>query len=313
MNQTKYFLVALLTTLVIACNSEHKKDLILKSADKSIEIDSLVIRYMELGRFSGNVFIMKADDVVYEQEIGLANYEAKKAFTKKSRFKVAVSDLKKAGIKELPELNQKSNQHLVTGYLYHNYRGNGLELEAIAIPPVPGAERSFIALSTQELAQLINTQVKDSMNFSGYLENDGFSYAVQYKPASQTTIIVLSNRRHPVADEMVTSLEAILESKPYQLPLARKPFAIDSTLLKEYAGFYSLNEQVKFEVVANKEHLSVYLGPNQVTLIPQSDNQFYMMESDAAMRFLRDTTGTVNRAALLNGFIESDQVAYRIK
>lgn len=298
----KYFYFSLFILVVFACSKEvqhpHTK-----------AMDELLNRYHDLGRFSGSVLIIQAGNVVYQQEVGLANYESKKTFTKDSRFKINVSDLKKAGIIEFPELNGRSDKHLATGYLYHNYRGNGLELEAMAIPPIPGTQRSHVSLSTQELAQLIKTQVKDSVNFSGYLEHDGFSYAVNYKPTTQTAIIVLSNRRHPVADEIVNSMEAILEGRAYQLPLARKPYHINLTLLKDYVGKYTLNEQVKFEVVDNQDSLSVILGQNQVVLIPQSDNQFYMQETDAALRFKRDSTGMVDRVILLNGFMESDQIA----
>ena len=53
------------------------------------------------------------------------------------------------------------------------------------------------------------------------------------------------------------------------------------------------------------------LGNNKVHLIPQSSNQFYMKQTDASMRFLRNSTGVVNEVILLNGFINGD-VAKRI-
>ena len=53
------------------------------------------------------------------------------------------------------------------------------------------------------------------------------------------------------------------------------------------------------------------MGPNKVHLIPHSKNQFYMEQMDAAMRFERGATDSINRVVLLNGFIKSDEFAKR--
>jgi hypothetical protein len=169
-----------------------------------------------------------------------------------------------------------------------------------------------VQLSILEFAGIVESVPKVSVEISGYLENDGFSYTASKQAPSQTTIIALSNRRHPVAEEVSNSLAAILKGTIYQLPLPRNPSAIDTKLHHDYAGHYSLNEQVKFEVLTLKDSLFVVLGANKVSLIPQADNQFYMLERDASMRFLRDTAGFVNRVVLLNGFVESDEIAFKV-
>ena len=151
------------------------------------------------------------------------------------------------------------------------------------------------------------------INVTGYLENDGFSYSLKNNVEKNLLVIVLSNRRHPVAGEISKRIELILEGKAFNIPLARKPIPIDSNLLKDYIGNYSLNENVSFEVTSTEDSLFVLLGPNKIALIPQSENQFYMLENDAAMRFERDSTNKVNSVLLLNGFIDSEELAFRVK
>jgi hypothetical protein len=279
------------------------------SVEKIASIDSLMNRYLALGRFSGSVLIKKEGSTLYQQHFGLANYENKTPFTSESRFKVSKEALAKAGVTIPLTTGSTSDKHLATGYLFYNYRGQGMELEAQEIKQF---DSLTVQLSTLELARVIESTHQVPIDLSGYLENDGFSYAASKQAAGKTTIIVLSNRRHPVAEEISNSLAATLKGTIYQLPLPRKPSAIDTKLHHDYTGHYSLNEQVKFEVLSLNDSLFVVLGPNKVALIPQSSNQFYMLERDAAMRFLRDTAGYVNRVVLLNGFIESDEIAFKV-
>ena len=151
------------------------------------------------------------------------------------------------------------------------------------------------------------------MNIDGYLENDGFSYSILNDIEKKISIIVLSNRKHPVADEISNSINSILDGKEYRLPLLREPFDIDKTVLKDFVGNYSLNENVRFGVLNSNDSLFVLMGPNKVHIVPQSSNQFYMTEMDASMRFLRDSTGFADKIVLLNGFIDSEQIAKRKK
>ncbi|WP_299126249.1 serine hydrolase domain-containing protein [uncultured Winogradskyella sp.] len=208
---------------------------------------------------------------------------------------------------------QKASSDLAIGYLYHNYQGNGLELQK---SPVSNSENTFsngLKSTANDLAKIISSNSENKLEIEGYIEDDGFSYSAVNNPQNKTSIIVLSNRRHPVAKEISNSIGSILEDKEYRLPLSRIPFDIDKTILKDFIGNYSLNENVNFEVLHSNDSLFVLMGPNKTYLVPQSTNQFYMQQMDASMRFLRDSTEVVNRVALLNGFIESEQTANRIK
>ena len=208
---------------------------------------------------------------------------------------------------------QKASSDLAIGYLYHNYQGNGLELQK---SPVSNSENTFsngLKSTANDLAKIISLNSENKLEIEGYIEDDGFSYSVVNNPQNKTSIIVLSNRRHPVAKEISNSIGSILENKEYRLPLSRMPFDIDKTILKDFVGNYSLNENVNFEVLHSNDSLFVLMGPNKTYLVPQSTNQFYMQQMDASMRFLRDSSEVLNRVTLSNGFIESEQIANRIK
>lgn len=199
------------------------------------------------------------------------------------------------------------------GYLYHNYRGNGLELQKAPSYDLENAFSSKGLKSTaKDLLKILNSQPKE-LRIDGYLGNDGFSYSVVNKKTNGISIIVLSNRRHPVTSEIMNSIDAIIKNKEYKLPFPRKPFNIEKTSLSNFTGNYSLNENVNFEVLNSNDSLFVLMGSNKTYLVPQSTNQFYMQHMDASMRFLRDSTKQVNRILLLNGFIDSEQIAMRIR
>lgn len=204
---------------------------------------------------------------------------------------------------------KKTDSSLAIGYLYHNYRGNGPELQKA---PDSKLEITFssngLKSTAPDLMKIISSNSKDILEIDGYLKNDGFSYSIVNNPKTKIAIIVLSNRRHPIAKEISTSIEEILENKKYRLPLARKQIDIDKNLLRDYSGIYSLNENMNLEVINENDSLFVMMGPNKIQLLPQSENQFYMEQTDGAMRFLRDTNNVVNEVVLLDGFLDGNTI-----
>lgn len=208
---------------------------------------------------------------------------------------------------------ENTDSSLAVGYLYHNYRGEGLELQK---SPTYNREEAFsskgLKSTAKDLLKIINSNPKE-MNIHGYLENDGFSYSLVHDENDTISIIVLSNRKHPVTGEISNSISSILDGKKYKLPLRREPFNIDKILLKDFAGSYSLNESMNFEIIDSNDSLYVVMGGNKIFLVPQSESNFYMEQADASMKFMRDSTGIVNRIMLLNGFIDSDQIANKIE
>lgn len=369
----------LLLLLLCACQTKHVKQAKPITDSKSAAIEALGNRYLELGRFSGTIFIGVEGEMIYSQSFGLANYELKKTFNPNTAFKIggvsewvnikllayliqtrgldaesALSQYVQSApeeivIKDLLNPNKTFDLHLrgraiealgkdsypvllesfskakslkntfleeqdaeiAQAYLYHNYRGQGLELQEAPSFDLDSVFSSGGLKSTAEdLFQLIEAEPAD-LTLSGYTPEDGFSYAISHSSDHDLTIIILSNRRHPAGEEIREAIRCILDDKEYQLPLPREPYNIDPALLANYEGSYSLNGRMNFRLIAAHDSLFVYLGEQKVHLIPQSDNQFYMGERDAAMRFLSDSTGAVNRIMLLDGFLESEQIAYR--
>ncbi|MGB0431157.1 MAG: serine hydrolase domain-containing protein, partial [Bacteroidia bacterium] len=378
----KIILSVVVISSFCACNYNKKsqKSGDLLGEDKSAKIDSLVMRYHKLNRFSGTVLVAFKGELQYQKHFGLANYENKIPITSTTAFKVGeitelvtlnilkklvdenkleMSDslsqfVQKVGIKasigdlvnekvdvsynligELIEKVSKADyqkniedyakslglEHtffndedavIATGYLYDNIDGKGLKLRKSSSYNLNDAFSSTGLKSTgSDLAKIVHAQTKN-INIHGYLKNDGFSYALVHDAEKQLSIIILSNRKHPVANEIVIGVNAIINNKEYKMPLLRQPFKIDKSILPNFIGSYSLNPNMNFEVTLVNDRLFVTMGTNKIHLIPQAPNQFYITFSDASMRFITDSTGKVNSIKLLNGFIDSDQVAKRL-
>ena len=208
---------------------------------------------------------------------------------------------------------QSQDTALATGYLYYNHRGQGLER---TVAPIYDEAIAFgsrgIKSTANDLVKIIYANPEKSVDLAGYLPEDGFSYAVRYRAEEGTATVVLSNRRHPVAQELATAIAAILKGETYRLPLARTPVDTKPVLLDAYSGRYQLNAQVSFEVAREGDSLYVIMGATKTLLIPQSENQFYMLNSDASVRFEQDSTQAVTHAVLLDGFVESNTKAVRL-
>lgn len=199
--------------------------------------------------------------------------------------------------------------HLAIGYLFFNYRNQGLK-----ITPSPKYQDSMafssrgIKSTAQDIFKFTQQFFNQNIDKEGFLMTDGFSYSLKKDDEKQQTILILSNRKHPVAREMSESIEKILNKEEYELPLPRQEIAINPSLLKEYEGTYAMNESMNLTFVTERDSLFVIMGENKVELKPQSENQFFMFESDASIRFERDSTNKVSKAILLDGFLEGNTI-----
>ena len=250
-----------------------------------------------------------------EESSSFSNYTLKDLIIKitgTSNAKNISAYTKRLGLKNTFLHSDTTNNATATGYQYHNYRGQGLELE-IAPSEDSGdiINTTFIKSTPSDIWKIVKSAPRN-LDVHGFLENGGFSFSLTNDLQNERTIIILSNRRHPVSREMSQCIDAILDSDEYKLPLPRVPVNLASGSLHEFVGVYELNEFVNFEVTESADSLYVTLGPNTIHLIPQSSEQFFMKDMDAAMQFLRDDKGSVNAVKLLNGFIDSDEIATRI-
>ncbi len=204
---------------------------------------------------------------------------------------------------------QESLDDMATGYLYH-YDQNLLQQKPASVYKLEEAFSSKgIKTTPHDLLKLINHLPKREYNEEAYLQNDGFSYSLQ--STDGRVILVLSNRRHPIAGEITRSIAAILEDRNFQTPLPRKEILVENDILKEYAGLYIMNPKMDLEVIQSNDSLFVLMGSQKVHLIPQSKNQFFMQQGDTAMRFKRNSAGKVTSAELLDGFLNGHEIPKR--
>lgn len=204
---------------------------------------------------------------------------------------------------------QQENTTLAKGYLFHNYRGQGLELEeAPHYKEAPAFSSARLKSTAHDLWKFSLLLTNQSIHKSGYLENDGFSYTFQKDTLNDLVIIILSNRRHPVSEEIAKSIKAIYRKTPYELPLLRQTVTINPKLYVDYVGTYEVNPNFKFEVIQKKDSLFTVMGGQKTHLIPQSANQFYYRDFDAAIRFVQDSNGLVSKAVLYNSFLNGQMV-----
>lgn len=294
------------------------------------KIDTLGNRYHELGRFSGSIFVAEEGEVVYQNFFGKADYETERAFSENTVFSLGSfselikndageqiksevkmdsleADSRKAVRALIEELSLKNTflqkqtpKNAATGYI-HNFGPNGPETQ-----PIPQSTELQLWTNAQDLQKFIKTIADENFIQDGYSKTGGFNYAI--RKSGDLNVIVLSNRRHPVAGEMAESIENLWRRSPYQLPLLRKETDISPSLLQDYAGSYELEPENDLKVITQNDSLFVLMGPQKVHLKPQSENQFFMNNSEAAIRFERDSTGNVASAVLLDGFLKGNSI-----
>ncbi|WP_029036667.1 DUF3471 domain-containing protein [Salinimicrobium xinjiangense] len=302
-----------------------------KSSDVKKKINELGERYTELGRFSGSILVAADGEIIYSNFFGKADYESRKLFSESTVFSLGPfselilnhtceqlqsevnsdsmkSESQKAVVALITKLHLKNTflqteapGNAATGYV-HNIGPQGIDTT-----PVSQDTELQLWTNAADLQKLITTITDKSLVQDGYSENGGFSYAI--RKTGNLNVIVLSNRRHPVADEMTKGIKSILEDKNYMLPLPRKEIQIAPALLKEYAGNYALNPKMQLQVITNNDSLFVLMGPQKVHLKPQSDNQFFMEQGDSAIRFLKDSEGNISSAELLDGFLTGNRIS----
>lgn len=322
-------LLLILILNLFACQEENTID------TYKPQVDKLANRYEVLGRFSGTILIAKEKEIIFNQSYGFADYEKKIPFSDTTLFKIgqltefltnhitnqlniekedslAFQKVIEAfclqnGLKHT--FYQKENVAIANGYLFHNYRGQGLELQkSPSYKQEIGFDNYGLKSTALDLLKFAQSISKSDQTFqkSGYLSNDGFSYAFQKN--KDLIIIILSNRRHPVGEEMATIIQAIYKNESYELPLLRSPSAANTKLYPDYIGTYEVNPNFSFEVITRNDSLFTIMGGQQTHLIPQSEQQFYYEAFDAAIRFVRDSNQVVNKAFLYDGFLEGNEV-----
>lgn len=335
MRKTIFLSMGLATLTLFSCKEKNdslssSSTVVSSEVFNAGKIDTLGNRYHQLGRFSGSILVSEEGEIVYQKYFGKADYEADRNFSKETIFatgslselftEAALENLKAKGIPDPTEMElqeataalaaelqlkntffqQHAPEKAATGYV-HSIGAAGPEIE-----PVSSGQQPQLWTTAKDLQKLLESLPKKNIAKDGYLENGGFSYSVRKK--GEMIVVVLSNRRHPVAAEMTGSIENLWKREAYRLPLLRKEIQISPALLKEYAGSYELSPGSELKVVTGNDSLFVFMGPQKVHLKPQSENQFFMAKTEAAIRFMKDSTGKVASAELLDGFLSGKKI-----
>lgn len=294
------------------------------------KLDTLGSRYHTLGRFSGSILVAEEGEIVYHNFFGKADYESGKPFTESTVFSLgSFSELIKndagqhlqvegktdslevvsnqavmALIEELDLQNtflqQEAPVNTATGHI-HNIGPEGLETT-----PVSQAQELQLWTNATDLQKLITAIADENLVQDGYSQAGGFNYAIRKN--GNLIVIVLGNRRHPVAGEMAENIENLWKRMPYQLPLPRKEINISPALLNQYAGTYELGPKTDLRVILQDDSLFVLMGPQKIYLKPQSENQFFLGHADSGIRFKRDSLNKVGTAELLDGFLTGNEI-----
>jgi hypothetical protein len=320
----------MIITLFISCGQSNNENI--AKSPKS-QISELAQRYFELGRFSGTILIQKDDEIYFRENFGYADNMRKIPFTSETSFNLGHfsyyfaieiqkelllsslsgknEDVDIATDKALLKLSQKldlentfylenSNKPSALGHSYSN-KGNGLEWHEYEREESDTIKiREFHSTPMDFLKLLNNSSTKELFNDSNLI-NGGFNYLVNKKDS--LTIIIFSNARHPIAGEINTSIEAILNDKPYYIPYARKSVELDSEILKNYEGVYKFDENSNIDIFYKNDSLFSSFNSMQFYLTSQSNNQFYMPGMDAELRFVMEENDIVG-LELLDGFKE---------
>lgn len=131
--------------------------------------------------------------------------------------------------------------------------------------------------------------------------SSGFNAGYLTDLENKLTVIVLCNVRNPIAGVAAEVLRNIFLQKEYELPPARKRVAVAPEILKEYSGEYSLQDQLTLKVnfLAGKLYVDDGMHP-KFEIFPQSENQFFLEQTDAELKFIRNENGKVKAVVLRN-------------
>lgn len=139
------------------------------------------------------------------------------------------------------------------------------------------------------------------ISHSGWL--DGFAASFGRYPEDRVTVIILSNLDSAPANTIARNIGAIALGLRHAAPEERRAIKIDSRIYGAYVGRYELAPNFIVTITEEGDRLMGQAsGHPQVELFPQSENEFFVKEFDAKIRFVKGDRGQVTHAVVsLNG------------
>lgn len=139
------------------------------------------------------------------------------------------------------------------------------------------------------------------MSHSGWI--DGFAASLGRYPDDRVTVIVLSNMDSAPVNTIARNVGAIVLGMRHEAPEGRRAIRIDSKIYDAYIGRYEVAPD--FIITITKEGDRLFGEANghpQVELFPTSENEFFVREFDAKIKFIKSDRGQVTYAIVnING------------
>lgn len=131
---------------------------------------------------------------------------------------------------------------------------------------------------------------------------DGFKSNLIRFPEEKVTLIVLSNYYDIQSYELYKEMRHIALNKPFEMPESHSFQKLSEVELKRYEGKYSLNEKVSLTVKVVDGLLVVSLpGADEMTMYPESTNDFYIRSNNAYGKFIEDKKKQTLTLELIKG------------
>lgn len=113
-------------------------------------------------------------------------------------------------------------------------------------------------------------------------------------PTDDICIVMLNNQTSTVIETIASKIVAILNGKPYTLPVAKREIAIDTGLLDRYKGTYDISDNyaTTVELVSGR----LYLKTNNeapIAIFPETETRFFVLDSHMVLTFNTDKAGKV--------------------
>lgn len=119
----------------------------------------------------------------------------------------------------------------------------------------------------------------------------GFSsYIVRY-PDDGLTVVVLCNRAGASASYIAKRIAGFYV--PSVAPRLPKSIKLDPAILSSYTGEYRLEDRFSIKVSQAGDRLETTWLGEKITLVPESETDFFQEDSDRTFRFVKDAGGKV--------------------
>ncbi|MCY6354212.1 serine hydrolase [Clostridium sp. ZS2-4] len=122
----------------------------------------------------------------------------------------------------------------------------------------------------------------------------GFTSNIKRYTDKDLTIIILTNAGYYDIDSLTNVLADIYFGSEYKLPKKKKEIKVDSKILNNYVGKYSIDKIVDFNIIREGNHLYYQAsGQPKFEVFPEANNKVFFKVVDAEIVFNTDSKGNI--------------------